>query len=83
MTTEPRGVPPHASDGPSDMNALLARVGATGDRAAFARLYAFFAPRVKAYVMRLGCASGEAEDLAQEVLSKVWRKANLFDAAKA
>lgn len=67
----------------ADMNALLATVGATRDQSAFARLYAFFAPRVKAYVMRLGSGAGEAEDLTQEVLSKVWRKANLFDAEKA
>ena len=53
------------------------------DRAAFAALFAHFAPRVKAYLLRLGAPSGVAEELAQEALLSVWRKAHLFDPAKA
>ncbi len=65
------------------MDALLGRVAATQDRAAFAALFAHFAPRVKAYLLRLGASSGVAEELAQEALLSVWRKAHLFDPAKA
>lgn len=65
------------------MNDLLARVAASGDRTAFAALYAFFAPRIKAYLMRIGVLAAEAEDLAQDVLVKVWRKAGQFDPAKS
>lgn len=68
---------------PDDANTLLARVAANGDRDAFAAIFEFFAPRVKAYLLRIGVTGGEAEDLAQEVLLKVWRKASLFDPAKA
>src|SRR4051812_4176006 len=66
-----------------ELNALLGRVAATRDRAAFAALFAHFAPRVKAYLLRLGAPSALAEDLAQEALLNLWRKAHLFDPAKA
>jgi RNA polymerase sigma-70 factor (ECF subfamily) len=66
-----------------EMNALLGRVAADRDRAAFATLFTHFAPRVKAYLLRLGAPSPVAEDLAQEALLSLWRKAHLFDPAKA
>jgi RNA polymerase sigma-70 factor (ECF subfamily) len=67
----------------AQMDALLGRVAAHQDRAAFATLFAHFAPRVKAYLLRLGAPSGVAEELAQEAMLSVWRKAHLFDPAKA
>ena len=65
------------------MNALLEQVAASGDRAAFTDLFDHFAPRVKAYLMRLGAPSTQAEDVAQEVMVTVWRKAALFDPRQA
>ncbi len=53
------------------------------DREAFARLFAFYAPRLKSYLIRGGATPGAAEDFAQDALLTVWRKAALFDAAKA
>jgi RNA polymerase sigma-70 factor (ECF subfamily) len=53
------------------------------DRAAFAALFTHFAPRVKSYLIRHGTAPEAAEDLAQETLLIVWRKAASFDPAKA
>lgn len=67
----------------AEMNGLLARVAARGDREAFGRLFAYFAPRVKSYLMRIGASPELAEDLAQDALMKVWRKARLFDPEKA
>jgi RNA polymerase sigma-70 factor (ECF subfamily) len=66
-----------------EWNILLGRVAADRDRAAFAALFAHFAPRVKAYLLRLGAPPALAEDLAQETLLNLWRKAHLFDPAKA
>lgn len=63
--------------------ALLIAVAQTSDREAFTRLFAHFAPRVKSYLLRLGSSPSQAEDIAQETLALVWRKAGLFDAAKA
>jgi RNA polymerase sigma-70 factor (ECF subfamily) len=53
------------------------------DRAAFASLFAHFAPRLKAYLMRLGAEAGAAEELAQEAMIMVWRKAETFDPRQA
>jgi RNA polymerase sigma factor (sigma-70 family) len=54
-----------------------------GDRVAFAGLFEHFAPRVKAYMRRLGADDGPAEDLAQEVMLTVWRRAALYDQRQA
>lgn len=63
--------------------ALIARVARQQDRAAFAALFDHFAPRVKSYLMRLGADDATAEELAQEVMLAVWRRAASFNAALA
>ena len=65
------------------MNLLLSRVARDRDRAAFAALFSHFVPRLKAYLLRLGAPPVLAEDLAQEAMINLWRKAHLFDPAKA
>ena len=65
------------------MDALLRRVAEAKDRAAFAALFDHFAPRIKSYLMRLGAPPSQAEDLAQEAMLSLWRKAHLFDPSKA
>ena len=65
------------------MSALLVKVANEGDKAAFGEIFDHFAPRVKAYLMRLGAPGPQAEDLAQDVMVTVWRKAALFDARQA
>ena len=62
--------------------ALLA-VAQTQDRPAFARLFGHFAPRVKRYLMQAGSTEAQAEELTQEAMAMVWRKAALYDAAQA
>ena len=57
---------------------LLRRVAEQADLAAFRELYQSYGPRVKAYMMRQGADAGTAEDLAQETLLTVWRKAALY-----
>ena len=68
---------------PKDMQDRLLRVARDGDRRAFAEIYAYFAPRVKGFLMRGGASPEEAEDLAQDAMVKVLRKAKLFDPEKA
>jgi RNA polymerase sigma-70 factor (ECF subfamily) len=65
------------------LNALVVAVGRARDRAAFKELFDHFAPRVKGYLMRLGAGGAVAEDLAQEAMLTLWRKAELFDPEKA
>lgn len=62
---------------------LIQAVAASRDREAFARLFAHFAPRLKAYLMRAGAPAGAAEDFAQDAMLTVWRKADLFDPSRA
>jgi len=62
---------------------LIEAVALRRDREAFARLFEHFAPRLKAYLMKAGAPAGAAEDFAQDAMLTVWRKAELFDSAKA
>lgn len=62
--------------------ALLSRV-AHGDREAFALVFANYAARVKSYLIRLGAPMAAAEDLAQDAMLAVWRRAASYDAARA
>jgi len=62
---------------------LIRAVAQTRDRSAFAVLFKHFAPRVKAYLVRAGTLSELAEELAQETMVTVWRKAVSFDPARA
>jgi RNA polymerase sigma-70 factor (ECF subfamily) len=67
----------------ADMTALLVDVAMRRDRAAFETLFVHFGPRVKSYLLRLGAGATLADDLAQEAMLTMWRKAQLFDPAKA
>ena len=68
-----------------DRDALdhLVEAVAARDRSAFASLFNFYAPRVKAYLMRLNASDSLAEELTQEVMLTVWRKAAQFDRSQA
>ncbi|HSI41277.1 MAG TPA: sigma-70 family RNA polymerase sigma factor [Xanthobacteraceae bacterium] len=66
-----------------DHTALILAIARNGDRAAFAALFQHFAPRLKSYLIRAGAPAASAEELAQEALLSVWRKASYFDPAKA
>src|SRR5262249_48628581 len=65
------------------MTDLLVKIARQRDRQAFAQLFAYYAPRVKAYLIRQGADNGTAEELAQETLLTAWRKADRFDPSKA
>jgi RNA polymerase sigma-70 factor (ECF subfamily) len=67
----------------AEMAALVAAVASRRDKQAFARLFAFYAPRIKSYLLRQGASESVAEELVQETLLAVWRKADMFDPAKA
>lgn len=62
---------------------LIEAVANSRDRAAFTALFEHFAPRVKAFMLRSGASEASAEEVAQETLLSVWRKADLFDPASA
>ena len=66
-----------------EMAALLTAIATQRDKQAFAQVFAFYAPRVKTYLIRQGAQESMVEELVQETLLLVWRKAALFDGDKA
>lgn len=68
--------------GPLPMADFLQRIAERGDVEAFRKLFQAYAPRVKAYMMRQGADPNTAEELAQETLFAVWRKAGLYSGEK-
>jgi RNA polymerase sigma-70 factor (ECF subfamily) len=61
----------------------IGAIASRQDRVAFASLFEFYAPRIKAMLMSSGAAADAADDVAQEALLMVWRKAAYFDPARA
>ena len=52
-------------------------------RPAFAEVFEYFAPRLKSYLIRLGSDASGAEEIMQEVMLNVWRKAEQYDRRQA
>jgi len=65
------------------LNNHIVAIAQRQDRQAFAALFNHFAPRIKGFMMRSGVSADAAEDLAQEAMLTVWRKAAYFDPARA
>ncbi|WP_299552175.1 sigma-70 family RNA polymerase sigma factor [uncultured Tateyamaria sp.] len=61
----------------------MVRIRDDRDQAAFAALFAHFAPRVKGFLMKSGADASLAEECAQEVMATCWHKAHMFDPARA
>ncbi|MBI1215861.1 MAG: sigma-70 family RNA polymerase sigma factor [Alphaproteobacteria bacterium] len=62
---------------------LLVRVGAAKDRASFVRLFEYFAPRVKSYLLKHGASETAAEEIVQNTFVTVWEKAAKYNPKKA
>lgn len=75
--------PDALSPDPFAHDRLIEAVALRRDREAFAQLFSYFAPRLKAWLIKSGATPGAAEDFAQDAMLTVWRKADLFDARKA
>lgn len=76
----PAQLPP-ALDSASDAE-LLAAI-ATQDKAAFALLFDRYAGRIKGFMMRSGASAQDADEIVQDVMVSIWRRASSFDPAKA
>ena len=62
---------------------LLKAVAQNADKQAFIKLFEYFAPRLKSFIMRSGVSPDQAEELAQETMLAVWSKAHLYNPAQA
>jgi RNA polymerase sigma-70 factor, ECF subfamily len=65
-----------------EMSDLLSLIARDRSEAAFSELFEQYAQRVKAYMLRQGADPATAEELAQETLMVVWRKAALYSSEK-
>lgn len=61
----------------------MSRIHTSQDREAFAALFNHFGPRVKAFLMKSGSSASMAEECTQDVMVTLWRKAHMFDPARA
>jgi RNA polymerase sigma-70 factor (ECF subfamily) len=57
---------------------LIQAVATRQDRTAFVKLFEHFAPRIKTFMLRSGAREATAEEIAQETMLSVWRKADTF-----
>ena len=74
---------PRAPAGSPDDATLMLAIATGRDRAAFVVLFDRFAPRLKSWFLRGGTDARHAEDLVQETMLTVWRKADIFDPGRA
>jgi len=61
---------------------LIFKIAKEQDKSAFNDIFDYFAPRVIGYLIGSGSQKEIAEEIAQEVLSMIWQKANQFDYKK-
>lgn len=62
---------------------LVVAIADSRDREAFSELFRYFAPRLRGFTIRRGVDAGSADELAQETMLTVWRKAETFDPERA
>ena len=63
----------------SENDKLLLSVSEGRDKLSFRKLYDFFSPRIKGYIMKLGSDELTAEEITQETMDIVWRKAHTYN----
>ncbi|WP_189427202.1 sigma-70 family RNA polymerase sigma factor [Devosia pacifica] len=66
------------TDQSEDPRELIERIAQRRDKAALAALFSLYAPKIKSMMLKLGASNALAEDLVQETLLTVWRKAELY-----
>ncbi len=66
-----------------DLSSALVEIGKSQDETAFTTIYTHFAGRVKSFLLGKGMAENTADELMQEIMLIVWRRAESYDPAKA
>ncbi|HET6281842.1 MAG TPA: sigma-70 family RNA polymerase sigma factor [Polyangia bacterium] len=67
------------TEGPLDGEALLQAIAQGRDRRAFAELFQYYAPRIKAYLRGRRVDTAVVDEVTQDVMLAVWRRADQFD----
>ncbi len=66
-----------------ELNEWMRAVTVSADKPAFAALFRHFAPRINGFLQRAGADPALAEELAQETMVVLWRRAADFEPARA
>lgn len=67
----------------ADLAVFMGKLASTHDNQAYASLFKYYAPRVKTYLLRCGLTANVADEITQEVMILLWRKAGSFDPSRA
>jgi len=65
-----------------DIGRQIVAIAARADMAAFQALFEAYSPRIRAYLLKLTRNPQAAEDLMQETMLAIWRKAGQYDPAR-
>ena len=76
-------MPPPAPASTDELKQWVRALATDRDKAAFARLFNHFAPRLISYFVRAGVAREAAEEITQDTMIAVWTKARQYDPAQA
>ncbi|MFT8244458.1 sigma-70 family RNA polymerase sigma factor [Roseomonas sp. BN140053] len=74
--SDPGGRPPPSEE---ELARQIRSVAERRDRDAFRTLFSHYGPRLRTYFFRLGAPAAVADDLVQDTMLAVWRKAEQFD----
>jgi RNA polymerase sigma-70 factor (ECF subfamily) len=66
-----------------DCATLVDAVARRRDRIAFTQLFDHFAPRLNGFLIRQRCDPALAEEIVQDTMATLWRKAGLFDPGRS
>lgn len=72
-----------ATDDPAYWSGKVRAVAVGQDVDAFILVFSHFGPRLKRYLIGLNADDAQADELVQETMLKLWRRAELFDPARA
>jgi RNA polymerase sigma-70 factor (ECF subfamily) len=66
-----------------DLSRLLVAIAENEDRTAFIQFFGHYAPRLKSFFLRQGASATVSDDLVQEVMLTVWRRAKTFQLGRS
>jgi RNA polymerase sigma-70 factor (ECF subfamily) len=72
-----------AGQNEQDWDQCLSQLAKSRDKQLYQALYSYFAPRLNSWLLAKTRDAAEAEELVQEVMTMVWRKASQYDRSKA
>ena len=65
-----------------EMSGYLVEVASSRSKSAFAKIFSYFAPRLRSYALKQMGNEALAMELVQDTMSNVWQKAHLFNSEK-